>query len=164
MKANREKSQIDIKFKELSLIESSDDDSDISTHYKSNIVSSNQNRTFSDDIKISNTTHFLHEPLFHSSILENPKELSRKQNDPIIIDLTDNNSDLDSPIKLLDESSKIPNKLTNNEANSLRMEKNRLEDIIRQFMKNIDTMKVSYTILGCTVLFVIIYICILILY
>ncbi|XP_025412191.1 transcription termination factor 2-like isoform X2 [Sipha flava] len=167
MKANHEKSQLDIKLKELSLIESSDDDSDASNHYKSNIASSNQNLSFSDEIKMSNTSHFLHEPLSHSSILvnpsnvqkykqsmelitldtespivQNPKEFSLKQKNPIIIDLTKNNSDSDSSIILLDDnSSKNPKKLTNNEANSLRMEKNRLEDIIRQFMKNIDNMK-----------------------
>lgn len=161
------KSQIDLVFKELSLIESSDSDNNVHDNYKSNIASSNQNRSFSDDLKMSNTSHFVHEPLCQSSIIENIpnvqknkksielitsdtespivfKESFSKQSPSIVIDLIENNSDVDSSIVLLDDNSSIsPKHLTNSEANSLRMEKNRLEEIIRQFMKNIDSMKVS---------------------
>jgi len=66
-----EKSQIDIKLKEMSLIEPSDSDLETSMHYKSTIEFPKKNRTFIDNLTFSNATHFSHDPISHSSILEN---------------------------------------------------------------------------------------------
>jgi len=71
-KVTHEESQIETKLKDLSIIEPSDSDDDVSAHYKSTVTSSNQNRPFIDDLKFSNTIYSLHDPISQSSILESP--------------------------------------------------------------------------------------------
>lgn len=159
-----------MKLKDLSLIEPSDSDNDISTHYKSTIASSNQNRPFIDDIKFSNTTHG---PISQSSILENSsfEVLSDKSNNqkieknievitldddspktstvsssvynPQIIDLTGDAFNKESSVSLITASNKNLEKLTISDFKSLKMEKERLEDVLKRFTKNINNMKVS---------------------
>lgn len=157
-----------MKLKDLSLIEPSDSDNDISAHYKSTIASSNQNRPFIDDIKFSNTTHG---PISQSSILENsnfeepleksnnqkieknievitldddcPKPLSYPVLISPIIDLTGDAFNEKSSISSIPTPCKNSEKLTISDFKSLKMEKERLEEVLKRFTKNIDNMKVS---------------------
>ncbi|CAI6363749.1 unnamed protein product [Macrosiphum euphorbiae] len=71
-KVAHEESQIETKLNDLSIIEPSDSDSDVSAHHKSTVTSSNQNRPFVDDLKLSNTIYSLNDPISQSSILEYP--------------------------------------------------------------------------------------------
>jgi len=70
--ANHKESHIEAKLNDLSLIEPSDSDDELSAHQKSTVTSSNQNRPFIDDLKFSNTIYSLHDPICQSSILEYP--------------------------------------------------------------------------------------------
>jgi len=84
-KVNNEESQIETKLNDLSIIEPSDSDDDVSAHHKSTVTSSNQNRPFIDDLKFSNTIYSLHDPISQSSILEYPnsKEIIIEQSPKI---------------------------------------------------------------------------------
>jgi len=71
-KISHDESVIETKLDDLSLIEPSDSDNDISVHHKSTVTSSKQIRPFIDDLKFSNTIYSLHDPISQSSILEYP--------------------------------------------------------------------------------------------
>jgi len=173
---NREESHIEAKLNDLSLIEPSDSDDELSAHQKSTVTSSKQNRPFIDDLKFSNTIYSLHDPISQSSILEYPnsdnvniEQSSKiKTNDKIIetIDLIDDSPKTsklclppkhnDLTIDLTDEkvnakSSVLSKNISINDSKkpmsgdfqSLKMEKIRLEEILRRFTNNIANMKVS---------------------
>lgn len=173
LRAKCKNSQIVSKLKDLSFVELSD--SDTSRFYKSTIASSNQNRPFFDDLKLSNTALSFVDPQSQSSILENPdakvpikESFNQKQIETIILDDDSlKSSKLLSPIKQqltgiqLNKSDEntfnskytkslkvnsyndFSNKFTSNNFESLKMEKLRLDEIISQFTKNINNMKVS---------------------
>ncbi|KAL4088915.1 hypothetical protein QTP88_023996 [Uroleucon formosanum] len=71
-KVTHEEPEIETKLSDLSLIEPSDSDDDVSAHHKSTVTSSKQNRPFIDDLKFSTTIYSLHDPISQSSILEYP--------------------------------------------------------------------------------------------
>lgn len=91
-KINYEESLIETKLDDLSLIEPSDSDNDVSVHHKSTVTSSKQIRPFVDDLKFSSTIYSLNDPVSQSSILEcsSPEKvaieqsLKIKKNDKII--------------------------------------------------------------------------------
>lgn len=170
MKVSKEKCEIEMKLKDLSLIEPSDSDNDISVHHKSTIASSNQNRPFIDDIKFSNAANG---PISQSSILEysNCENLLEKSNykkieekvevinldsdipikskvssllyNPPIIDLTGDALNEKSSTSSLTTPCKNSEKLSISDFKSLKMEKERLEEVLKRFTKNINNMKVS---------------------
>lgn len=188
MKVGKEKCEIEMKLKDLSLIEPSDSDNDISAHHKSTIASSNQNRSFIDDTKFSNTAYG---PISQSSILENSNfgvhldnsnfgvHLEKLNNQkieknievitldddspntsqvsfplyPPIIDLTGDAFNKKSSISSLPTPSKNSEKLTVSDFKSLKMEKERLEEILKRFTKNINNMKVSLYKVFCFLFF-----------
>lgn len=158
LKMNRDKSKIEMKFKDLSLIEPSDSDNDSSAHYKSTIASSNESRPFFEDLKFLNTTHSTPNPICQSSILEKPKFENYSQN----VSITTKNKKGIEIITLDEDSPKrypITIDLTKSEYNnpkndskpsvadgnfkSLKMEKLKLEEIVKRHSMNIDNMKVS---------------------
>lgn len=176
-KVNHEESQIETKLNDLSIIEPSDSDDDVSAHHKSTVTSSNQNRPFIDDLKFSNTIYSLHDPISQSSILEYPnsEELTIEQSSKIkkpekIIETIDlvgpktsklffpkqNNLTIDLTEEIEDEKSSISSKdisigntkkMSIGDFQSLKMEKLRLEEILSRYTKNIANMKVSINIL-----------------
>jgi len=154
MKVNHKESEIEKKLKDLSLIEINSSDSDISAHYKSTIASSNQSRPFCEDIKFSNTAHSILNPISQSSILETPylkehlenaSNVQKNEKSIEVITLSD------SPKKSPKQKHPITIDLTGDEFDNsknlniepLRMEKLRLEEIIKRISKNVDNMKVS---------------------
>jgi len=128
-------------------------------------------------LKFSNTIYSLHDPISQSSILEYPnsekiitEQTSKiKKNENIIetIDLVgpqtskiwfpkNQNLTIDLTEDLVDEKSSISSKdiligdtkkLSNGDFQSLKMEKLRLEEILRRYTKNIANMKVSINII-----------------
>lgn len=171
---NREESHIEAKLNDLSLIEPSDSDDELSAHQKSTVTSSKQNRPFIDDLKFSNTIYSLHDPISQSSILEYPnfdnvniEQSSKiKANDKIIetidliddspktsklclppkhndltIDLTDEKVNGKSSVLSKDISINDSKKPMSGDFQSLKMEKIRLEEILRRFTNNIANMK-----------------------
>lgn len=86
-----EESLIETKLDDLSLIEPSDSDNDVSVHHKSTISSSKQTRPFVDDLKFSNTIYSLHDPVSQSSILEYPnsEKVAIEQSSKKIIETID---------------------------------------------------------------------------
>lgn len=141
-------------------------------HYKSTIASSNENRTFIDNLTLSNTTCFPHNPVSHSSILENsefkipienvsnynknndiillddnspkPSKVNfPKQIHPTLIDLTENEYSEKSPESSKSNLSDKSNRQTTSECEYLQMEKRKLDEIIMQYTKNINNLKVS---------------------
>lgn len=166
VRINMVKPETEMILKDLSFIQPSNSDSDTSVHNKSCIVTSNENRSFTDDLNYSNTIHSIYDPLSQSSILENsdfeiPLDESNEQqiekitlgndspttskifppkNNPPIIDLTGNAFD-----KKPSKSNSFDNsqKLTASDYKSLKMEKERLEEVMYQITKNIENMKVS---------------------
>lgn len=169
---DHEDSQIETKLKDLSLIEPSDSDDDFSAGHKSTVASSYQNRPFFvDDLKLSTTAYSLHDPISQSSMLEysNSEKVPTVQSMQInknkklidIIDLVDDspkvskvcppkehNLKIDLTDEPVDDKSYISmkdktEKINTADFQSLKMEKIRLEEILRRYTKNIDNMKVS---------------------
>ncbi|XP_050057902.1 transcription termination factor 2-like isoform X2 [Aphis gossypii] len=171
---NREESHIEAKLNDLSLIEPSDSDDELSAHQKSTVTSSKQNRPFIDDLKFSNTIYSLHDPISQSSILEYPnsdnvnieQSSNIKKNEKIIetidligdspktsklclppkhhdltIDLTDEKVDGKSSVLSKDILINDSKKPMSEDFQSLKMEKIRLEELLRRFTKNIANMK-----------------------
>lgn len=158
-----EESKLETKLKDLSLIEPSDSDTEISAHCISTITSSKQSRPFFESSVIANSVH---RPISQSSILENVnfKDLvsissvqqnkksieiinlddsfpqlaevsSSEQYNPITIDLTKNEFDKSA------KSSKLS--VMSGHIDSLKMEKKRLEELVKHHTLNIKNMKVS---------------------
>lgn len=155
----------------MSLIEPSDSDLETSMHCKSTIASSHKNKTFVDNVTFSNATHFLHNPLSQSSIIENSeskipienvsnvqknnevikldgciktsKVIPPRQIHPTVIDLTGNEFNANTSGSLDGDSFDKSKNLTSNELESLRMEKRKLDEIILRYTKNIGILKVS---------------------
>ncbi|VVC40113.1 Hypothetical protein CINCED_3A018495 [Cinara cedri] len=146
------KSQIEMKLEDLSLIESSESDTDTPAHNKSTTLSFNKkNGPIVDKLNNSNYLNTSHSS---SSINAIKANVSREKNIDVIteigshkspkllfpetIDLTED--DLNNHINFT-TSIQNTNKLTNNEFESLKMEKTRLEEIISTFSQNIEKMK-----------------------
>lgn len=166
-----DKSLIETELKNLSLVEPSDSDGDVSAHYKSTIASSYQNKPFvdDDDIKFSNIAHG---PICQSSILENsdfslPSENESKNQTvknievitldddtprtskilpkpiPVTIDLTVDQFDNKTATLLNSHPIYDSKQFSINDFESLKMEKMKLEEIAKRFKTNIDKMKVT---------------------
>lgn len=172
VKSNRKKSCIDVDLNNLSLVEPSYTENDTSLHYKSTIASSNQSRPFYDDLKFSNTlqspicqSSILENSSFNISTnnvsnaptdkenievitLDDTPKISKSvlPKHPMTIDLTGDKSSESSEKSSVLSTSNTSNdlkKLNQGRFESLKMEKKRLEEVVKQYTKNIDNMKVS---------------------